>query len=181
MPPGPPTTPEAAAPAADRFREVFGHFATGVAVVTAATPSGTGGMTANAVCSLSLDPLLVLVCFENEARTLPLVRESARFGVSVLREGQDALARRFASKMPEGEKLDGVARRAEQGVPLLADALAWAVCDLRELTPGGDHTIVVGEVTALGAGGPGAGPLIWYRGAYGALTADPSRAARAPR
>lgn len=179
----PPARPAATAPppGADRFREVFGHFATGVAVVTAAARSGTGGMTANAVCSLSLDPLLVLVCFENDARTLPLVRESGRFGVSVLREGQDALARRFASKIPEGEKLDGVAGHVEQGVPLVAGALAWTVCDLRELTPGGDHTIVVGEVTALGSGEPGTGPLIWYRGGYGALTTDPSRAARAPR
>lgn len=180
MAPGTPATPTAR-PQAERFREVFGHFATGVAVVTAATPSGTGGMTANAVCSLSLDPLLVLVCFENEARTLPLVREAGRFGVSVLRAGQDAVARRFASKIPEGEKLAGVPQHAEQGVPLLAEALAWTVCDLRDVAPGGDHTIVVGEVTALGSGEQGAGPLIWYRGGYGELTADRRPAARAPR
>ncbi len=172
MPPAEPAR-TAAPPSPADFREVFGHFATGVAVITAAAPAGTGGMTANAVCSLSLDPLLVLVCFENEARTLPLVREAGRFGVSVLRAGQDALARRFASKVPEGEKLTGVPQRAEGGVPVLAEALAWAVCDLREVTPGGDHTIVIGEVAALGAGEPGAGPLVWYRGAYVALTAPP--------
>ncbi len=172
MPPAEParTLP---APSPAEFRETFGHFATGVAVITAAAPAGTGGMTANAVCSLSLDPLLVLVCFENEARTLPLVREAGRFGVSVLRAGQDALARRFASKLPEGEKLEGVAHRMEAGAPVLADALAWTVCDLREVAPGGDHTIVIGEVAALGAGDPGAGPLIWHRGRYVGLTAPP--------
>ncbi len=177
---GTPATSDAP-PEAERFREVFGHFATGVAVVTAAAPSGTGGMTANAVCSLSLDPLLVLVCFENEARTLPLVREAGRFGVSVLRGGHEGLARRFASKMPEGEKLAGVAQRPEAGVPVLEEALAWCVCDLREVAPGGDHAIVIGEVAALGGGGPGAGPLIWYRGSYRELTVRPPRAAREPR
>ena len=61
----------------EAFREVFGRFATGVAVITGAGPAGSGGMTANAVCSLSLEPLLTLVCFENEARTLPIVNGAA--------------------------------------------------------------------------------------------------------
>ena len=77
----------------DRFRAVMGHFATGVAVVTVDTPGGPQGMTANAVASLSLDPVLVLVCFANEARTLPLVAETKRFGVNVLAAGQEELAR----------------------------------------------------------------------------------------
>ena len=82
----------------DRFRSVMGRFATGVMVVTATSPEGPVGLTANAVCSLSLDPLLLLVCFDNEARTLPVVREAGRFGVNVLRSDQEALARLFASK-----------------------------------------------------------------------------------
>src|SRR2546421_7561930 len=95
------------------FREVFGRFATGVAVITGAGPAGAGGMTANALCSLSLDPLLALVCFENNARTLPIVREAGRFGVNVLSAEQQRLAGVFASKLPESEKLDGVAHRIE--------------------------------------------------------------------
>src|SRR6202042_44632 len=86
------------------FREVFGRFATGVAVITSAASSASGGMTANAVCSLSLDPLLALVCFENNARTLPIVREAGRFGVNVLASRQEDIAEVFASKMPEAEK-----------------------------------------------------------------------------
>ena len=82
----------------ERFRAVMGHFATGVAVVTVDAPGGPQGMTANAVASLSLDPVLVLVCFDNGARTLPEVERGGRFGVNVLAAGQEHLARRFASK-----------------------------------------------------------------------------------
>ena len=101
------------------FREVFGRFDTGVAVITSAGPSSAGGMTANALCSLSLDPLLALVCFENQARTLPIVRDSGRFAVNVLAADQERLAGVFASKLPESEKLDGVAHRFEDGVPVI--------------------------------------------------------------
>src|SRR5579864_9001820 len=101
------------------FREVFGRFATGVAVVTSSGPSGSGGMTANAVCSLSLDPLLALVCFANDARTLPIVREAGRFGVNVLTSEQEELAGVFASKLPEAEKLDGVDHHLHDDVPII--------------------------------------------------------------
>jgi flavin reductase (DIM6/NTAB) family NADH-FMN oxidoreductase RutF len=158
---------------AELFREVFGRFPTGVAVVTSATPSGAGGMTANAVCSLSLDPLLVLVCFENRARTLPLVREAGRFGLNVLSSEQEGLAGIFASKLPEGEKLEGVSHRIEHDVPLLDGALAWAVCTLADLIAGGDHTIVIGEVTAMGLGE--GDPLLWYSGRYHVAELSPSR------
>ena len=91
--------------APERFRAVMGHFATGVTVVTAEHPDGPVGMTANAVCSLSLDPLLLLVCFDNGSRTLPVVRDTGRFGVNVLALGQDHLARRFAGKLPWRRKV----------------------------------------------------------------------------
>jgi 3-hydroxy-9,10-secoandrosta-1,3,5(10)-triene-9,17-dione monooxygenase reductase component len=151
-------------PAAELFREVFGRFATGVAVITSTGPRGSGGMTANALCSLSLDPLLALVCFENQARTLPIVRDAGRFGVNVLSSSQEELAGVFASKLPEAEKLDGVEHRIEGGVPIIEGVIAWAACELRELIAGGDHTIAIGEVVALGLGG--GDPLLWFRGGY---------------
>src|ERR1700704_5100378 len=151
------TSPEA-------FREVFGRFATGVAVITGAGPAGAGGMTANALCSLSLDPLLALVCFENNARTLPIVRESGRFALNLLASDQERIAGVFASKLPESEKLDGVAHRLEHGVPIIEGSLAWAVCELEESIAGGDHTIVIGRVIALGLGE--GDPLLWYSGRY---------------
>jgi 3-hydroxy-9,10-secoandrosta-1,3,5(10)-triene-9,17-dione monooxygenase reductase component len=155
------------------FREVFGRFPTGVAVVTSATPSGAGGMTANAVCSLSLDPLLVLVCFENVARTLPLVRQAGRFGLNVLTSEQEELAAIFASKLPEDDKLEGVAHRIEHDVPLIDGALAWAACTLVELIAGGDHTIAIGEVKAMGLGE--GEPLLWYSGRYHVAQLSPSQ------
>jgi flavin reductase (DIM6/NTAB) family NADH-FMN oxidoreductase RutF len=128
---------------------------------------GAGGMTANAICSLSLHPLLALVCFENRARTLPIVREAGRFAINLLAAGQEDLAGVFASKLPESEKLEGVVHRYEDGVPVIDGSLAWAVCSLRELIAGGDHTIAIGQVTALGLG---AGePLLWYAGRYHGL------------
>ncbi len=117
-------------PDPELFREVFGRFATGVAVITSAGSAGAGGMTANALCSLSLDPLLALVCFENQARTLPIVREAGRFAVNVLAADQERLAGVFASKLPEAEKLDGrrppaAARRAgDRGLAGLGDLRA---------------------------------------------------------
>jgi 3-hydroxy-9,10-secoandrosta-1,3,5(10)-triene-9,17-dione monooxygenase reductase component len=146
------------------FREVFGRFATGVAVVTAAGPSGAGGMTANAICSLSLDPLLALVCFENRARTLPIVRESGRFALNILSAGQEPIARVFASKLPEGEKLQGVDHRVVHGAPIIDGALAWSVCDVHQLIAGGDHTICIGRVVELGLGD--GDPLLFYAGTY---------------
>ncbi len=154
-------------PDPELFREVFGRFATGVAVITSAGPDGTGGMTANALCSLSLDPLLALVCFENRARTLPLVRESGRFAVSLLAADQEGLAGVFASKLPEAEKLAAVEHRFSNGMPVIEGSIAWAVCELRELIAGGDHTIAIGEVIGLGLG-EGA-PLLWYAGRYHSL------------
>jgi flavin reductase (DIM6/NTAB) family NADH-FMN oxidoreductase RutF len=144
------------------FREVFGRFATGVAVITSAGAAGAGGMTANALCSLSLDPLLALVCFENRARTLPIV-------VNLLAADQTELARVFASKLPESEKLDGVDHRLVDDVPVLGGVVAWATSTLRELIPGGDHTIAIGNVISLGLGDDE--PLLWYAGAYRTLSA----------
>ena len=152
-----------------RFRAVMGHFATGVTVVTGSGPGGAVGMTTNAVCSLSLDPLLVLVCFDNTARTLPVVRATGRFGVNVLEAGQQGLAGQFASKLPPEEKFELVAHGIEHGVPILDGALAWLACELRELVAGGDHTIGIGSVLAM-AHGEGE-PLVWYRGRYTSVAA----------
>jgi flavin reductase (DIM6/NTAB) family NADH-FMN oxidoreductase RutF len=161
----------------DRFRTVVGHFATGVAVITGADAEGPVGMTANAVCSLSLEPLLLLVCFDNGSRTLPVVRASGRFGVNVLAHDQAGLAKLFASKRHERRKFDAVEHELHAGVPVIADALAWVVCDLTECHPGGDHTIGIGAVVAMGHGAGESEPLVWYRGRYTTVSHRPSSAA----
>jgi flavin reductase (DIM6/NTAB) family NADH-FMN oxidoreductase RutF len=162
----------AGAPDADTYRDVIGHFATGVAIVTCAGPDGPAGMTTNAVTSLSLDPLLLLVCFDNDSRTLPVVRAVGRFAVNVLRSGQEDLARVFASKRVAREKFEAVTHEVAHGVPVIDGALAWLACDLRELHPGGDHTIGIGAVTHVGA--DAGDPLVFHRGAYTSVAAPGS-------
>jgi 3-hydroxy-9,10-secoandrosta-1,3,5(10)-triene-9,17-dione monooxygenase reductase component len=146
------------------FRSVMGNFATGVTVITATGPQGAVGMTANALASLSLDPLLLLVAFDNSARTLTVVKDTERFGVNVLSAGQEELARTFASKLPEDEKFGGVPYSMHEGLPVIDGALAWVGCRLVQLVPGGDHTIGIGSVESAEASE--GDPLIWFRGAY---------------
>ena len=108
------------------------------------------------------------MCFDNDSRTLPVVRESRRFALNVLREGQEDLARVFASKRIAREKFDSVTHTVAHGVPVLDGALAWLACDLQDLVPAGDHTIGIGTVTHMDAATDGR-PLVWYAGGYTAL------------
>jgi flavin reductase (DIM6/NTAB) family NADH-FMN oxidoreductase RutF len=150
------------------FRDTLGTFPTGVAVVTASGPQGPAGLTTNAFTSLSLDPPLVLVCFDRGSRTLEVVRERRRFAVNVLRAGGEDLARLFAGKAPHPEKFAAVTHSEDLGVPVLDGARAWLVCDLEALHPGGDHEIGVGSVTALGRA-EGGEPLVFYGGGFRGL------------
>ena len=180
----PPTDPQT--DPARIYRDAIGHFATGVTVVTAIGPGGPGGMTTNAVTSLSLDPRLLLVCFAAASRTLEVVRQSRRFAVNILRAGDEDLAAVFASKVIGPQKFadvtghrprsgsgdpEGTAHvprsgwSEEHGVPVLDRALAWIACDLLELRPGGDHEIGIGRVLATGYGEPGE-PLVFFGGRY---------------
>ncbi|MBJ7521427.1 MAG: flavin reductase family protein [Solirubrobacteraceae bacterium] len=153
------------------FRDAIGRFPTGVTVVTTLGPDGPAGLTTNAVTSLSLDPLLLLVCFDNGSRTLPAVRSSERFGVNVLASDQGEIARVFASKAVAAEKFAAVTHVEEHGVPVLDGAAAWIACSLRELLPGGDHTIGIGEVLGTHVAVERA-PLVFADGAYRVLAPD---------
>ena len=149
------------------FRDACGRFATGVCVVTSSGGEGPSGMTANAVASLSLEPALMIVCFAQTARTLAAVQQSRRFGVHYLSHDQEDMAARFASKMPEAAKFEGLEWAERDGVPALGGCLAGMACAVRDLLPGGDHLIGVGEVTSLWTGE--GDPLVFYRGDYWAL------------
>lgn len=147
------------------YRDTIGHFASGVTIVTASGPDGPAGMTTNAVTSLSLDPLLLLVCFELRSRTLAVVRASGRFAVNILRDGDEDLAAVFASKRVGREKFESVTHAEAHGVPVLDGALAWIACSLLESHPGGDHLIGIGEVIGMSTGEE-RDPLVYYRGRY---------------
>jgi 3-hydroxy-9,10-secoandrosta-1,3,5(10)-triene-9,17-dione monooxygenase reductase component len=147
-----------------RFRAAMAMLPTGVTVVSAAGPDGPAGATANAVCSLSIEPMLMLACLDRGSRTLLAVQAANRFGISVLHAGQEQTARAFATKAPVAEKWDGVAWSERDGIPAIDDALAWIACDLRDVIAGGDHVIVTGEVRDL-ASGEG-DPLVFSGGEY---------------
>lgn len=149
------------------YRRVVGHFATGVVVVTGVRYDGAPvGLTVSAFTSVSLDPTLVLVCLDEGSETRRWIGAGGRFAVNVLRAGREAEARRFATA--GADRFAGVGWRAEAtGAPVLDDALAWLDCRVREVLPGGDHTVFLGEVVACDAH-EGA-PLLYYRGGFGRL------------
>lgn len=146
------------------FRRALGQFATGVTVVTTRDRTGrTLGLTVSAFCSVSLHPPLVLVSIDHRADTNLGMRESGLFAVSVLREDQEHVSRRFAS--PARDKLEGFRfARGRQGLPLVPGALAHLQCRVRSFHDEGDHTLWVGEVRSLAAR-PGR-PLLYHAGAY---------------
>lgn len=137
---------------------------TGVTIVTATGTDGPAGATANAVCSLSIEPMLMLACLDRGSRTLLAVQAANRFGISVLHAGQEQIARTFATKAPVADKWEGIEWHESEGVPMIDDALALIACDLRDVIAGGDHVIVTGEVIGLDTR-PG-DPLVFYGGEY---------------
>jgi flavin reductase (DIM6/NTAB) family NADH-FMN oxidoreductase RutF len=147
-----------------RFRAAMAMLPTGVTVVSASGPDGPAGATANAVCSLSIEPMLMLACLDRGSRTLLAVQAANHFGISVLHAGQEEIARSFATKAPVDEKWAGVAWSERGGIPSIEGSLAWIACELRDVIAGGDHVIVTGEVRDLDAGE--GDPLVFSGGEY---------------
>jgi 3-hydroxy-9,10-secoandrosta-1,3,5(10)-triene-9,17-dione monooxygenase reductase component len=147
-----------------RFRDVFGHFATGVTIITAMDGAEPVGMAANSFTSLSLDPPLVLFCVAHSSGTWPRIEAAGKFAVNILGEEHEELSRLFALK-----GADRFARtpwhRGVSGAPVLDDAIAYIDCDFEAEYPGGDHKIVVGRVLDLDML-EGARPLLFYKGGY---------------
>ncbi|CCG05764.1 flavin reductase family protein [Blastococcus saxobsidens] len=152
------------------MREVLGHFASGVTVVTADAPEGPIGFTCQSFSSLSLDPPLVALAPARTSRTWARLRDIGRFCVNVLAEGQDAVSQNFARS--GADKFAGVRwTPSAHGSPVLEDVVAWIDGELWAEYDGGDHTIVVARVLDLDAA-PDRRPLLFHRGAYGLLRSD---------
>jgi flavin reductase (DIM6/NTAB) family NADH-FMN oxidoreductase RutF len=151
------------------FRRAVGRFATGVCVVTSKEGRLDHAMTVNAFTSVSLDPLLVLVCVEKEARFHDAVLDAGVWGVSVLNEAQRPVADWLANRgRPLIGQLDRVPHHAgpETGVALLDEAVATLECRTTDVHSAGDHSIVVGEVVAAALPAEAATALAYHRGAY---------------
>lgn len=145
-------------------RRILGKFATGVTVASTKVGDETWGMTANAVTSLSLDPPLVILCIQKEGKSCEKFENGGCFALSILSAEQQELSDRFAYKGPKDfSGLETIA--AETGAPILKDALGWVDCRLKEILPGGDHDIFVGEIVAGGASEDGE-PLLYFSGKY---------------
>jgi 3-hydroxy-9,10-secoandrosta-1,3,5(10)-triene-9,17-dione monooxygenase reductase component len=147
----------------DAFRHVLGHFCTGVTVITTAGPAG---FACQAFAALSLSPPLVLFCPSKTSSTWPVIERAGHFCANVLTDGQQELARRFGSS--GGDKFAGVPwTPSPRGAPVLDGALTWIDCTVEAVHEAGDHYLVTGRVTALGATRAGR-PLLFYRGRYAA-------------
>jgi flavin reductase (DIM6/NTAB) family NADH-FMN oxidoreductase RutF len=152
------------------FRHAMGHFATGVTVVTSVDDDGEPiGTTASAVTSLSLNPPLVLVCFDRGSVTLRAIHGHGAFVVNVLAAPQQHLSANFARR-GLAAVWDGVRHRpGPTGSPRLEGVLASLECTVENRLPGGDHEIVIGRVRDIEVGEDGAAPLLYWRGSYQAL------------
>ena len=146
------------------YRQALGRFPTGVTVVTAAHEGERFAMTTSALTSVSLDPILLLVCFSHDSETGRAVRGAGWFGLSVLGEGEGETARALAvHRGSVGDQLSGYdVRIGPFGVPLLASGMGHAVCSVERVARGGDHDVVVGEVRWIESGPPDAKPLVYY-------------------
>ncbi len=152
------------------FRAALGRFASGVTVITVNTPGGEiHGMTASSFCSVSLRPPLVLVCIDHLAETYLHVRERGRFGVSVLKEEQEALSEFFADPERDPDAARRLAIHYSQmksGTPVVAETLATLDCSVVQAHAAGDHTIFVAEVEEVTVAE--GSPLLYFRGRYAA-------------
>jgi flavin reductase (DIM6/NTAB) family NADH-FMN oxidoreductase RutF len=159
--------PSQAGPEQNLLRSFFRQMPSGVSVITAFGPEGPVGATVSSVCSLSLDPPLLLACLTRHSRTLSALQSARCFAVNLLRVNQSERSTAFARPRADGEQQFADASWTMRGAPIFDDALAWAVCDLERLHEGGDHVIVVARVRA-GRADTGQ-PLVYHDGRYRSL------------
>jgi flavin reductase len=161
------------------FRKALGRFASGITVITVDKEEAPGihGMTANSFTSVSLVPPQILVCVSEKARTLGLLHSAGRFGVTVLRDDQQAFSDYFAfgpQDPAEGERLGVRFRRGGNGTPLLEGGLATLECRVVAAHVSGDHTVFIGEVEELSW--TEGNPLLYFAGQYRTLEPAPAKA-----
>jgi 3-hydroxy-9,10-secoandrosta-1,3,5(10)-triene-9,17-dione monooxygenase reductase component len=148
-----------------KYRQVLGHFPTGVTVVGHGRDDGPVGMAIGSFASLSLDPPQVLFCPAKTSGSWPKIRAAGKFCVNILADDQEDVSRVFASK--SDDKFSEIGwKRSGNGSPQINGVLAFIDCDIHAVLEGGDHDIVVGQVADLEVMHEG-GPLVFFRGGYG--------------
>ena len=153
----------------DRYREVMGHFATGISVVTVLEGRRPHGITVNAFSSVSLDPALVMVALDRRRYITPIVRDAGRYAVNVLGADQQALSDCFAHApvSPGCEAFCGAAwRPGPTGLPMIDGSIATLECTIVETFSAGDHDLFIGRVDSLEQYDADVAPLLYYRRRY---------------
>ena len=155
------------------FKAALGAWAAGVTVITTKHEDLVYGITASSFSSLSMDPMLVLACIANSNRLATMVQESKRFAVSILAEGQEEISGHFAlsgrEPVPQFENIGCI--EWHTGSPIIDGSLAHLDCELYQVVPGGDHTIIIGKVVGAAAN-TDRKPLLYYRRGYRTLVLD---------
>lgn len=150
------------------FRKAMGNFATGVTIITLDLDGEVHGMTANAFASVSLDPMLVLVCVDHSTRTHAHLHAKKRFGINVLSEEQRAISEYYARPERDHDKAEAEAGakfdRTRHGTPMLHGSLAYLECRLHSAEEAGDHTIFIAEVEDVVV--KEGDPLLFFRAKY---------------
>lgn len=151
----------------DMLRRTMRQWATGVAVVSSRSDGRIHGMTVSSFTSVSLDPPLVLVSLENQARTHAMVTDSGVFAVSVLEEDQREISDIFAGRVSDDEnRFEGQEfTLSETGCPILEGSLAYLDCQVQSAERGGTHTVFLGLVLAAEPLRQGR-PLLYYNQDY---------------
>ena len=148
----------------DLFRRAWGNFATGASLITTITNEGeVHGMTANGIASISLDPMLAMVCVGHKANTHPIIQSTGRYGINVLEEGQESIASYYARS---DEKRDGSIdpdfEFTKSGTPFLKGALSSMDCKVVNSHIEGDHTVFIGLVEEISV--RSGRPLVFFEG-----------------
>jgi flavin reductase (DIM6/NTAB) family NADH-FMN oxidoreductase RutF len=152
------------------FRHTMGHFASGVTIMTTTAGGRMHGMTVSAFASQSLDPLLILVSVERSTEMHKLVMASRAFAINILGQYAEGTARFFAdnARLEGAEFVDGAYHVGLSGAPLLDEAVAYLEATVDTTLEAGDHSIIVGRVTALEVARDDE-PLVYFRSGYRGL------------
>ncbi len=151
---------------ANDFKNALGSWAAGVTIVTTEHQKKVYGLTVSSFSSLSMDPLLIIVCIAKGNHMEKILPVSQKFAVSILSKGQEEISNRFAISGREPETDLGVpCYPLKTGAPIVSGSAAWLDCEVSELVDGGDHIIAIGKVIQAGAE-ENAAPLLYFRQSY---------------
>jgi flavin reductase (DIM6/NTAB) family NADH-FMN oxidoreductase RutF/DNA-binding MarR family transcriptional regulator len=153
------------------YRRAMSRFLTGVAVISIADENGPRGVTVNSLTSVSLEPAILLICFDRRSPSLRRLRENSRFSVNILTSDQRDLARRFGAResAENSHSLEPDSWKDAQGVPILTKCLASIICDFAQSYEAGTHTIVLAEpreIIAHGGAHDEASALGYWQSSY---------------